>query len=1105
MTDRVSIEAAQAIRERLRNLISKVLFIPIESIPDEASFVSLGVNGAEKLSLMPFNYNFDKIYDELRGKYGLGSEDIETVYPCSPMQESMYIGRKMGSKRLYRTRGLFEVKALDLSHFEAAWNNVVRRHQTLRTVYVETSDPSSGRLLDAVVLKTTVEKVMATQVDDIEDVKRRFTAGDHEEESLGMEESQHRVTIYRTTRETRHTQTMFEADLSHLTVDGSSFMIIINELARSLQGSPLAGLAPGYSQYIDYLQNQVDEDGALDYWIEYLDGAEPFLFPVMNENHAGAGGTFQVVDMLLDTNFSDLGIFCRNQNVTISNVLQAVWATVLYMYTDDPDVCFGYLSSGRSIPIPGVSEIVGPMMNLLVCRVNGIANISLGGLLATIRDDFVNSLPHQCFSIGKVQRILGTNETKLFNTIMTSYYSPSTLNNSGDDVFKLVASHNATDFDLVLKVIYTDLDIRARIAYSTAILSAAMAKNVSQSFSCILRRLIDMENPDIPIHQVISISPWDMNQVTAWNHRNKPPAAQAVPIHQLIEIQSQLRPDAPAIYAWDGEMTYRELNEAATVVGHQIVSLGIGTGAFVALFFEKSKWYSVALLGVLKSGHPFVPIEISNPAARREEILQQLGISERSGLIICSRDQAASLKSFARHLLAIDGENLVAVASADGIHPLPIVSLTDPAYVIFTSGSTGTPKGVVVEHGAYAYATQAHSTGIHIDANSRVLQFASYGFDTSMEDHLTTFAVGACLCVASEEDRLSLPNLASFSSKSGANWVHLTPSFAELLTPALMPTIKTLVLGGEAMSATNVRNWASSSQTELIQVYGPSECCVTSTITPTMSFNSDPTNIGQAVPGCRTWVVRPNEPNNLQAIGAVGELLMEGPILAKGYLNKPEETDNSFVQGLNWAPNKRLYRTGDLVKYDSSGQVHFVGRRDGQVKLRGMRIELGEIERQLSLDSRVQHCLALVPKSGPCSKRLTTVVMLSEKFTNTTSGDPAINSSIEVLSTPWFEHISCMRDNLVDKLPPYMCPELWVLLRSIPRNSSGKLDRKKVAKYLDSMTAEDFADILPRMQEKTVARPGTESELSLRQIWSEILNVPEDNIHWNSSFYYLGK
>ncbi|TEA18778.1 Nonribosomal peptide synthetase 8 [Colletotrichum sidae] len=1050
---------------------------------------------------MPADYDFNKIFSELEEKYSLSENDIEDVYPCSPMQESMYIGQKMSSQRLYRTRGLFEVQtSLDIEVFKRTWNDIVLRHQTLRTVYVETSDLTSGRLLDAVVLRTKPGRVTVKSCDSFENLHQAFqSVGEGSEHS--DEDSQHQITIY--TDKQANGKTMLEMDLNHLTVDGSSLMIIIDELMKGIQGRPVGGPATGYGRYIDYVQNQVDEDAALDYWIDYLDGAEPCHFPTLNDNISGAGGSFEVLEVPLSTSLQDLRTFCQAHNATISNCLQAVWALVLHVYAGDPDVCFGYLSSGRSLPIPGVSEIVGPMMNLLVCRVGGIDGKSLTHLLGGIRDDFVNALPHQCFSIGKVQRVLGTNESKLFNTIMTSYYSPAVSCDESNSLFKLVASHNASDFDLVLKVVYSDSHIRVRLAFSKATLSPAMGKGVSQTLSAILQRLVETPDLGISVKGVTALGQEAFDTVTHWSAQNTP--EDDIPsscVHQLIEERARLQPRESAIYAWDGEMTYMELDEAATHLAGHMVNLGIGPGAFVPLCFEKSKWYSVALLAVMKSGNAFVPLDLSNPASRKQDILRQLSISRDSGLVLCSRSQTQDFAAISQRVCPVDADELSTIRSRKHSYQPPAVSPTDPVYVIFTSGSTGRPKGVVVTHASYAYAARAHSAGIHLTPSSRVLQFASYGFDTSMEDHVTTLARGACLCVPSEEARVSIPDLAAFATASRANWAHLTPSFAELVTPAMLPTVKTMVLGGEAMSGKNVATWADAGQTELIQVYGPSECCVTSTISPVMGPNADPTNIGSAVPGCGTWVANPDDPNRLQAIGAVGELLVEGPILARGYLGDIEQTTEAFVTGLAWAPEKRLYRTGDLVKYDSSGQLHFVGRRDGRIKLRGQRIELGEVERQLVLESTVQHCLAVVPDAGPCAKQLVILVVLADYGSPSTLSTPS--ASIDVLHVSWAEHISRMREFLLDRIPPYMTPEVWILLESVPRNSSGKLDRKRVARYLESLTQDEYAKLASLMEEESAARPGSETELLLREIWCEVLNVSEEEIGWTTSFYYLG-
>ncbi|KAK1570017.1 amino acid adenylation domain-containing protein [Colletotrichum navitas] len=1143
--------------QELRALVSQALHVPENSIHDGDSFVSLGgdsfkvvrlyqkcislgldvriqdilkrplgeiialadrsgcklsryVNSEPaRFSLMPSEYDFSRAYKHIQEKYGLAPDAIQDVHPCSPMQESMYIGQKLSSTPLYRTRGLFLAhRRLDLRDFERAWSNVVQRHQSLRTVFVETSDPSSGRALDAVILEKYPSAVtVTTDAGHVHEIVERFHNKPCQATSDRTEpnESRHKVTVY-----ISGGQTLVEFDLSHLSIDGESLTILVNDLTRALIGQKVDKPAPSYRRYIDYLQNQADEDAALDYWVEYLDGAEPCCFPAMNDNSAGDEGSSQVIEIMPAVHGETLELiqaFCRGANTTVFGALQAVWALVLYAYTGDDDVCFGYLSSGRDLPISGAFDIVGPMMSLLVCRVRCVAKRTVGDLVDAVRDDFVNAMPYQCYSLGKVRRILGMNETsRLFNTIVTAYHSSSTpVVNVGTDgeVLKMLARSNTSEFDLVLKIVASDRDLSIRLAYATATLSRAMAERVSQTFSAFLERLIRVgRTAGCHVSRIIGIGPRDARQISALNSVTSGLCTEAACVHELIERQARLRPAAPAIYAWDGEMSYRELDEAADIVVRHIASLGIGPGAYIALCFDKSLWYSVALLGVLKSGNAFVPIDVENPTSRRLEILQQLGIGGNSGLVICSSSQASSLKHLSGHVLQLPCAKL----DAELRSPSLPVSVDHPAYVIFTSGSTGTPKGVIVDHRAYTYAVHAHSGGIRIDQDSRVLQFASYGFDTSIEDHLTTLAVGACLCVPSDEDRHTLLGLASFARSSGANWAHLTPSFAAMLPPSLLPTIRYMVLGGEPMTGDNIRIWSCPSPgPQLIQVYGPSECCVTSTITQPVLPDSDPTDIGTALPGCKTWIVKPSDPDSLQVVGAVGELLVEGPILAKGYLGDAERTSIAFVEGLRWAPDKRLYRTGDLVRYDSAGHLHFVGRRDTQVKLRGQRIELREIERRLALNPSVQHCLLLVPGSGPCAGRLIAIGSRNARHENAPPDVSVLPLSIELCEdTPWLDRVDDLRSFLVERLPAYMNPDIWVLVRAIPRNSSGKLDRRKAARWLEGLATEDFSHLITLQERESKEYQPTEQDFTMRRIWSEVLNIREDDVGWNTSFYHLG-
>lgn len=724
-----------------------------------------------RFPLLPADYDFSKILAVLRAK-NLDLEHAESIYPCSSMQESLYMGQEMssGTELVYQTRGLFSIPACyDAGLVCDVWNGIVRRHQSLRTTYVEASDISSDRLLDAVVLRdlpdcVVVEGTTFATVDEI----RRGLAGPC---SSGFARYGHLLTIYSdpgTPRLVGGRRLICKIEIPHMAVDGSSLCILLDELSQGLRsrntGTAVARMptATQYEEYIKYLQHRESSGDveALEYWIDYLDGTKPCFFPTLCEppvatstaTSASSGSSSHSIP--IDVPFNDLRVFCRKNKATISNALQTVWALLLQTYAGGSDVCFGYLSSGRSVPIAGAATIVGPLMNLLVSRVTDLDDKSLGDVVAKMRSDFINALPHQTFPIHKVHSILGANETRLFNTIVTSYYAPSMLA-EGDDAevpVKLIESHNASNFQLVLKIVYSDTDILVRLAYSPSLLSAAAATKVASTFESILHKMVVAADINSEPALLDAISAQDLEQISAWNwqtlsaHLNGPLPKACV--HWLVQDRARLQPSAPAICAWDGEMDYQALERASSAVAHAIHTLGIGPGAFVPLCFEKSLWYTVALLAVLKSGNAFVPLDPSNPTARAATMLHQLGIGEHSGLILCSRLQHARCAPLAQHVLTVplDDDEPPAVSeslpcaplSGPGLSSRPVVSLPmgcpdDAAYIIFTSGSTGEPKGVVVEHGAYAFAARAHKSGLRLEETSRVLQFASYGFDTSKQ------------------------------------------------------------------------------------------------------------------------------------------------------------------------------------------------------------------------------------------------------------------------------------------------------------------------------------------------------------------------------------
>lgn len=658
---------------------------PMDCLGDDADSTASLNRGKHKLfRLMPEDYDLSSVKNVLEKRYSSCIECVEDIYPGSLMQENMYIGQKMGGSSLYQTTSLYQVPSCyTLDHVRDAWQQIVDRHQTLRTVYVETSDMSSGRLLDAVVLSETAGKVITGTSEDRDMIFARWSI-----KSSKLEPgTYHQLTVYPDAGPEVDWR-LLKVQLNHITVDAASMIVIMDELRQALQGSLSSKSPPtGYGKYIEYLQLQTDEDRALDYWIEYLDAVQPCHFPASNENQEHQSGSSELIEVPVSASLTLLRQFCQNSRITVATALQAAWAQVLHIYTGDPDVCFGYLCSGRSLPIAGVTGIVGPMMNLMVCRIRDVGNKYLQELVDTIRDDFTKALPHQSFSLRNVQRILGNSESKLFNTVVNTFYGPSKGVDDSDQLIKLVSSHNASDLDIVVKAVYTDVDLRIRLAYSSSTLSNTMAKHVAHTLAAILDRMVTVRDSSSTVSQVTAASSYDIKEITLWNDRSlKTIGFKPACVHELIESTARRHPRLPAIHAWDGHMDYEDLNMASNALARVIIQRRIGTGKYIPLCFEKSKWYSVALLGVMKSGNAFVPLDLSNPDQRKRKILKQLeAANQRESVIICSPNLAEECSLLAQHTIVLDQNCLeksrLMGSTDDG---LPATKTNDPAYVIFT-------------------------------------------------------------------------------------------------------------------------------------------------------------------------------------------------------------------------------------------------------------------------------------------------------------------------------------------------------------------------------------------------------------------------------------
>ena len=551
-----------------------------------------------------------------------------------------------------------------------------------------------------------------------------------------------------------------------------------------------------------------------------------------------------------------------------------------------------------------------------------------------------------------------------------------------------------------------------------------------------------MESLDLPVGYINPLSNRDWEQIQRWNSVTPKKINECV--HKLILQNAQNAPNSPAVCSWDGSITFSELDNYSSRVAHHLSALGVKPEVLVPVCFEKSMWAIVAMVGIMRAGGAFVPLDPSHPKNRLHSIIQKTGAK----IIVTSSDCVELFTGWMSSVVEISS------LAVESFNPSLDVSLTDvhpenPAFVLFTSGSTGDPKGIVQEHASVCSGSLAHAKALNMNSQSRVLQYAAYTFDVSMMDIHTTLMVGGCVCVPSEYHRKN--GIATVVKEMQVNWALFTPSFASLFVPEDFPSLKTLALGGEAVNQEIVLRWAE--KVLLLNCFGPAECgaCLIGRL---YRDESHAVSIGKAF-GCGScWIVDPSDYKRLIPIGAVGELVVDGPTLARGYLGDLEKTAETFVETPVWleriaaGKRRRLYKTGDLVRYQADGTMIYVGRKDLQLKMRGQRVELSEIEHHLSIHPAIALSLVTSPQSGIYSKSLVGVIQLRPTHlpSHSASTDICVVSEARLKAIDF--DVSSLSAYLNKSLPSYMVPNFWIAVEKIPLSVSAKVDRKRVGAWL---------------------------------------------------------
>ncbi|KAH7083049.1 nonribosomal peptide synthetase 6 [Paraphoma chrysanthemicola] len=644
--------------------------------------------------------------------------------------------------------------------------------------------------------------------------------------------------------------------------------------------------------------------------------------------------------------------------------------------------------------------------------------------------------------------------------------------------------------------------LRATSQWLPPSMSRHQAVSQLHFFSSILDTLHN--DPKHEISEFLSISADELEELWNWNTPMQPDLQ--ICHHEMVSEQASKQPDKIAIEAWDGSLTYRQVEDYSTNLAQNLRLLDDSPNQIIPLLFEKSRWTSVAVLAVMKAGACFALLDPAQPEGRLRSITQQIDAK----LLICAKSQSTLGARIAPSatIIPVSESKFEKVyspfAEQQPKTTLPKVSPSAPLYIQFTSGSTGLPKGCIITHSQYTSGAipRAHDVGYR--EHSRVLDFASYAFDVCIDSMLCTLAHGGTLCTPSEERRMN--DLSGAMRDLRVTFAGMTPSVARTLDVDLLESLDSIALGGEGVSASDASSWAQ--KTRVVNAYGPSECTVGATINA--NVGSKPYITMGKAKGCALWLTEPSDHNKLVPLGAVGELLIEGPIVGDGYLNNPAKTKEVFIddpefltKGSKNFPGRhgRIYKTGDLVRYDpdGNGEVIFVGRQDQQVKLRGQRIELAEIEynMQKHLPSDCQLATEVIKPGGSGEPTLVAFLVEQKK-----SGMRHLDGNIfGSFSNKFQAALQAMTKHLYNDLPGYMVPSAYIPLWKMPLLVSCKTDRKRLREIGTSVTRQDLRRFNSMMSEKK--EPTTEMEIKLGPLWARVLGGDAD-FSANDNFFSMG-
>ncbi|MFG3714615.1 amino acid adenylation domain-containing protein [Micromonospora sp. NPDC047730] len=965
-----------------------------------------------------------------------------------------------------RVRGPIDVAAL-----RRALADLSRRHESLRTRFPADAD---GR--PTVVVADSVE-VPLTIVDAPDEAAAQALVDAAAAEPFDLAEGPLlRALLIRLADEDH----VLFLGKHHIIGDGWSVDVLLRDLITLYRGGELPALPIQYGDFAHWEAQELDGPqarGHLDYWNQRLAGITPLELPLDLPRPATQTYAGDFVEFRLDRAAADgLNALTRSYGGTLFMTLLAAYQVLLARHAGQDDFAVGASVAGRSAP--ELENVVGMFINMLPLRAELAGDPTFAELLERTRRSVLDGLEHGEVPFARVVHELGlprdVSRSPVFQAMFVlQNYEIGRFNEVSDatDVtFDWTPMElRATRFDFEFHAVEILDGLYGKLVFNTDLFTRDTVERVAQRFSTLLRAVVAA--PDTPI-SALGLLPADERDLLAgWNDTAADfPAAQT--LHGPIEERAARTPDAVAVTFEGRSVTYAELNAAANRVAHRLRAAGVGPETLVGVCAERSVELVAGLLGVLKAGGAYLPLDPEYPADR----LSFMVTDAAAPVVLVQEHLRDVLPDTGATVLALDDERVWADQPADD--PAPVVGPGHLAYVIYTSGSTGRPKGVPNTHRGIVNRLDWMQKTYGLGADDAVLQKTPASFDVSVWEFFWPLREGARLVLAKPGGHKDAGYLRDLLVAERVTTAHFVPSMltvflAEDGVEAATALRRVICSGEELPLASAVDFTARLPWCGLHNLYGPTEAAIDVSAwhcDPALLTGLTSVPIGGPIANLRLHVL--DERGEECPVGVAGELHIGGVGLARGYHRRPALTAERFVPDpFSAEPGARLYRTGDLARWRTApggtgGVIEFLGRIDHQVKLRGLRIELGEIESALREQPGVAEAAVIVREDSPGDKRLTAYVVGGA------------------------EHAT-LKSALKETLPEYMVPSAFVTLDALPLSPNGKLDRRALP-----------APVVTREASVALVEPRDDTERLLAGIWSEVLGV--DTLGIDDDFFDLG-